>query len=302
MHSAYLLTGASGFLGKYLAEHLASDGDRVVTLGRSAAADIVCNLSTGIPKINTQVEVVVHAAGKAHIVPKTEAEKQDFFDVNYQGTVNLCKGLEALPVKPKAFVFISTVAVYGVDAGENISEKAVLNGNTPYAKSKIAAEEFLQHWCLEHGVLLSTLRLPLIAGSRPPGNLGAMITGLQDGKYFNISGGHAKKSVVMASDIAVWIPVIAGSGGTYNLTDGYHPSFAELAAIIAQQLGKSSPKNIPGWLATMMGWAGNLLGNKAPINSNKLQKITATLTFDDSHARKAFGWKPQPVLEAFRIV
>jgi hypothetical protein len=31
-------------------------------------------------------------------------------------------------------------------------------------------------------------------------------------------------------------------------------------------------------------------------------KITSTLTFDDSKARNAFGWKPTPVLEGFKII
>ncbi len=302
MASTYLLTGAAGFLGKYIDAYLSSSGHNIIRVGRSASSNIICNLATSLPEIKSKVDVVVHAAGKAHIVPKTEAEKKDFFDVNLNGTINLCKGLEALDVKPQSFVFISTVAVYGVDAGENINEQHPLNGSTPYAKSKIAAEDFLKNWCKKNNVLLAVLRLPLIAGSNPPGNLGAMINGLKSGKYFNINGGLAKKSVVMATDVAKWIPAIAAKGGTYNLTDGYNPSFAELAAVIAKQLGKSSPKNIPGWLATLIAMAGNLLGNKAPINTDKLQKITATLTFNDNHSRNSFAWKPQPVLEAFTIV
>ncbi len=302
MASTYLLTGAAGFLGKYIDAYLSSSGHHVIRLGRSASSSIACDLSKGVPAIESPVDVVVHAAGKAHIVPKTDAEKKDFFDVNLNGTINLCKGLETLAVKPQSFVFISTVAVYGVDAGENIDEQHTLNGSTPYAKSKIAAEDFLKVWCKKNSVILSILRLPLIAGSNPPGNLGAMINGIKSGKYFNINGGLAKKSIVMATDIARWIPTIAAKGGTYNLTDGYNPCFAELAATIAKQLSKSSPKNIPGLVAQLIAFAGNFLGSKAPINTDKLQKITATLTFNDNHARNSFGWKPQPVLDAFTIV
>ncbi len=297
-----LLTGASGFLGRYIHTELIANENTTISIGRHLGSDIICDLATQVPVINTKLDIVVHAAGKAHIVPKTEAEKKDFFDVNLNGTINLCKGLEALAVKPHSFVFISTVAVYGVDAGENIDEEHPLNGSTPYALSKLSAEDFLKDWCSKHHVLLSILRLPLIAGANPPGNLGAMIKGIQSGRYFNINGGKAKKSIVMATDIAKWIPAIAAKGGTYNLTDGYNPSFAELSATIAKQLGKSSPKNIPGFIAWPLAMVGNVLGNKAPINTDKLQKITATLTFKDNHARNSFGWNPQPVLDAFTIV
>jgi hypothetical protein len=49
-------------------------------------------------------------------------------------------------------------------------------------------------------------------------------------------------------------------------------------------------------VAKMMGFVGDLIGNKAPINSLKLKKITSDLTFDDSKSRK-LGWNPQSVLE-----
>lgn len=48
---------------------------------------------------------------------------------------------------PKALIFISTVAVYGCEFGEQITEEHTLNGTTPYAKSKIMAEEYLTNWC-----------------------------------------------------------------------------------------------------------------------------------------------------------
>lgn len=301
MNQTYLLTGARGFLGWHIYEHLVASGNTVVSLGRSGSNDIQCNLSTDVPLIQQQSDVVIHAAGKAHIVPTTEAEKRDFFNVNLTGTQHLCKGLEALARLPAAFVFISTVAVYGRDEGQNINEQHPLGGTTPYAKSKIEAETFLEKWCADKNIRLSILRLPLIAGKNPPGNLGAMIKGISNGQYFNIGGGVAQKSVVMAGDVAAAILAIAQTGGTYNLTDGYHPGFAELALLISKQLHKSLPKNLPLWIAKIMAFAGDFLGNKAPINSDKLRKITATLTFDDTLARKSFGWNPQRVEEVFEI-
>ncbi len=41
------------------------------------------------------------------------------------------------------------------------------------------------------------------------------------------------------------------------------------------------------------------MGNFFPINSNKLFKITSTLTFDDRKARNNFGWNPNSVLNFF---
>jgi len=54
-------------------------------------------------------------------------------------------------------------------------------------------------------------------------------------------------------------------------------------------------------LARIIANFGDLLGSKVPLNTNKLKKITSDLTFDDSKAREAFGWKPTSVLEGFKI-
>jgi nucleoside-diphosphate-sugar epimerase len=202
---------------------------------------------------------------------------------------------------PKKFVFISTVGVYGQTSANLVNEDALLNAIDPYGKSKIEGEKLINNWCKEKNVKCTILRLPLIVGSNPPGNLGSMIKAIKKGYYFNIAEGKAKKSMVLAEDVANSILNAAEIGGIYNLTDGYHPSFLELSHHIAFQLGKKTPWNLPMWLTKWMAIFGDILGNKAPINSKKLQKITSDLTFDDSKARKAFGWNPTPILEGFNI-
>jgi nucleoside-diphosphate-sugar epimerase len=107
--------------------------------------------------------------------------------------------------------------------------------------------------------------------------------------------------VVLAEDVARFIVKVAEIGGIYNLTDGYHPSFAELSSHISIQLGKGKPMNMPFGLAMIVAKFGDLLGSKAPLNTNKLKKITSDLTFDDSKAREAFGWNPTRVLDGFKI-
>ncbi|MBS1530844.1 MAG: NAD-dependent epimerase/dehydratase family protein [Bacteroidetes bacterium] len=294
----YLVTGGSGFLGRILTRYLKQTGNEVFLLGRSAENDLTFDISTEFDlRADLKFDIVIHAAGKAHSVPRTAHESDEFFDVNFKGTKNLCHALEKLTDKPAAFIFISTVAVYGLDEGIGISESHALNGQTPYAKSKIMAEEWLQGWASESNIKLGILRLPLIAGPNPPGNLSAMIDGIRMGRYFSIGDANAKKSIVWAEDVAGVIPTAAARGGIFNLTDGHHPSFGELEKIIAHALGKKDPMKIPPALAKFMGKTGDILGKASPINTNKLKKITSTLTFDDSKARQLLNWNPSPVLE-----
>ena len=294
-----LFTGASGFLGSNIIQ-LLNGAYNIISVGLSPQDTYLVDIATDIPTFTDAFDVVFHAAGKAHSVPKTEAEKRLFFDVNLQGTKNLCTALERSGI-PKAFIFISTVAVYGCDSGENITEEHPLNGTTPYALSKIKAEKYLQGWCAMHNVKLSILRPSLIAGPNPPGNLGAMIHGIENGKYLSIAGGKARKSVLMVQDIANLLPMLIEKGGIYNVCDSYQPSFRELEMVICKQLNKKRPISIPYWLAKSMAVIGDCLGEKAPINSLKLRKITSSLTFSNEKAVRELKWKPMNVLETFLI-
>ena len=294
-----LFTGASGFLGSNIIQ-LLNGAYNIISVGLSPQDTYLVDIATDIPTFIDAFDVVFHAAGKAHSVPKTEAEKRLFFDVNLQGTKNLCTALERSGI-PKAFIFISTVAVYGCDSGENITEEHPLNGTTPYALSKIKAEKYLEGWCAMHNVKLSILRPSLIAGPNPPGNLGAMIHGIKNGKYLSIAGGKARKSVLMVQDIANLLPMLIEKGGIYNVCDSYQPSFRELEMVICKQLNKKRPISIPYWLAKSMAVIGDCLGEKAPINSLKLRKITSSLTFSNEKAVRELKWKPMNVLETFLI-
>ena len=286
-------------MGKNVMPLLQKDYE-VTTCGITSGDMIKANLAKEVPSLENHYEIVLHACGKAHSVPRTEAEKQVFYDVNYQGTVNLCSALEKVGA-PKALIFISTVAVYGCDYGELITEDHPLNGNTPYAKSKIMAEEYLTDWCKKHQVVLGILRPSLLAGKNAPGNLGAMVNGVRKGFYMNIAGGKVTKSVLMAEDIARLLPLVAEKGGTYNVCDTRQPSFGELSVSVARQLGKRKPISIPYWMAWCMAMVGNLLGSKAPINSYKLEKMTQSLTFSNEKARRELGWEPLDVLDSYRI-
>jgi len=294
-----LFTGASGFLGDNLNPILTQTYE-VNTMGFSDKDNLKVNLADTVPVITKNYDLVIHAAGKAHTIPRTKEEKKAFFDVNYQGTINLCLALEKVG-GPNSFIFISTVAVYGVESGTNINEEHDLLGTSPYARSKIQAEEYLKNWCSQNNVKLSILRPSLIAGKNPPGNLGAMINGIMTGKYLRIGNGRARKSVLMAEDIALLIPKLVKVGGIYNLCDNHHPSFAELEELISKQLNIKRPRAIPFFAAKSIALMGDIIGSKFPINSDKLDKITQSLTFSNQKAKRELDWKPLDVLENFKI-
>ena len=294
-----LFTGASGFLGNNILP-LLRETYSVDTIGLTDEDNIKINIAKEVPLLGYRYDVVLHAAGKAHTVPKTKEEEQVFYDVNYIGTIHLCDALEKVGF-PDSLVFISTVAVYGCESGDMIDETHPLKGSSPYADSKKQAEKYLTNWCKDRGVKLTILRPSLLAGHNAPGNLGAMVKGIERGLYLNIAGGRAKKSVLMADDIARLLPLVEEKPGTYNVCDSYHPTFGELSVSVAKQLGKKKPLSIPYWIAWCMAKAGDLLGSKAPINTYKLRKMTESLTFSNEKAMKELGWEPLDVLTNYKI-
>ena len=102
-----LLTGANGFLGRYVNDYFLNQKIEVVKIGKSNQNDIICDFSIEVPKLLTSTfNLVVHLAGKAHFTPVNKEQAQTFYDINVLGTKNLLEGIGNLPSKPKAFVYI----------------------------------------------------------------------------------------------------------------------------------------------------------------------------------------------------
>tara|TARA_Y200000002_G_scaffold366537_1_gene357593 strand:- start:10082 stop:10987 length:906 start_codon:yes stop_codon:yes gene_type:complete len=290
-----LITGSSGFLGSKIYNYFRNHKYKTLRLDRSSEVDFCCDLSTEIPNLDKDFDLVIHCAGKAHITPKTVDEKQEFYNVNFEGTKNLLKGFR-INGTPKYFIFISSVSVYGLSKGDFISETYPLLANDSYGKSKIKAEEVIKDWSKKNKVKYTILRLPLLVGKNPPGNLASMIKALNKGYYFNIGGGKARRSMIVVNDVIKFILLIYNKGGTYNLTDGVHPSYYELSFVFNKFNNKNPPLNMPLIIAKMVAKIGDLI-QIIPINTLKLGKLTSTLTFDDSKSRKVVNFKAQSVLD-----
>jgi nucleoside-diphosphate-sugar epimerase len=284
-----LLTGASGFLGQAILNCF--DKERTTSIGRQSSNNIIQDLSKPF-KLNEDYDLVIHCAGKAHSIPNNEKEEKEFFEINERGTQHLINALEEN--LPKRLVFISTVAVYGDSATSLIDEDHDLLGSTPYAKSKINSEKIIKKWSENKGVEYLILRLPLICGKNPPGNLEAMANAMRKGYYFRIGKGESRKSMVGANDIAQLIFKNEWKSGVYNLTDGIHPTIKDTDQHLAKMLNKNV-KVLPIGIVKILAIVGDVI-NFFPLNSLRLKKLTSSLTFSDSKARKELGWNPKPAL------
>ena len=293
-----LLTGSSGFLGRHIIQEMCQDFS-LITLAHSDA-DICVDLSADTFFELPVVDMVIHAAGLAHLVNFKPSSVDPFDLVNVSGTTRLLDAIKASGKLPRSFVFISSVAVYGKEEGQQYDEDTPLGALDPYGVSKIKAERVVIDWCESNSVSYLILRLPLLVGNNPPGNLGHMIDAIKRDRFFTVGNGAAKKSMVMATDVAKCIATSYHKTGIFNLTDGYHPSMGELSCHIALQLGKKRPLRLPYFFVKLGAFLGDLLGDRFPINSRRLVKLMTTLTFDDAKARRELEWSPTKVLQAFK--
>ena len=148
----FLITGAAGFLGSSLANHLAREGHQVRGLD---------DLSTGDPKVLApdvhftrgdvsdrpklwtllqDVDVVYHLAARVS-VQESILYPRDYNAVNVGGTVALMEAMRDVGVK--RVVLASSGAVYGDLGDSTLTESTRPNPRSPYAVSKLAAEYYV---------------------------------------------------------------------------------------------------------------------------------------------------------------
>jgi nucleoside-diphosphate-sugar epimerase len=290
-----LLTGSTGFLGKIFTKNLSTNLN-LSKLSRTNS-DFNISLEKNIPIFFKKYDYVIHTAGLAHLTSTNAEQLSQMELINVKGTENLLTGLSQ-SFLPDKFVFISSVSVYGITEGNMIDESHPLLAKDPYGLSKIKAEKLITEWCLLNNVSLTILRLPLIVGENPPGNLANLIKVIQKGYFVNIRNNKSKKSMVLGTDIVKFIFKAADVGGIYNLTDGEHPNFLSLTKVISNKYNRKYILSLPFFFFKILAKFGDLF-KFFPFNSNTLTKVTSTLTFNDNKARIAFGWNPHSTLDFY---
>jgi UDP-glucose 4-epimerase len=149
----FLITGAAGFLGSALANHLSRKGHQVRGLDdlskgdpQSLLADV--HFTRGDvndrPKLWTllqEVDCVYHLAARVS-VPESVLYPREYNAVNVGGTVSLMESMRDVGVR--RVILASSGAVYGDQGEQPLKESATPDPHSPYAVSKIAAEYYVR--------------------------------------------------------------------------------------------------------------------------------------------------------------
>lgn len=163
-----LLTGASGWLGRFLAPRLRADGHEVVGLDVAPGVDTqligsIADRAT-VERAVAGCEAVIHAAA-LHKPDIARHPAQAFVDVNVTGTLNLLKA--AVAAGCSRFVFTSTTSLMITrEIREEAGDAAIwldedsgpLAPRNIYGVTKRAAEELCRLVSVEHGLPVVVLR------------------------------------------------------------------------------------------------------------------------------------------------
>ncbi len=142
-----LVTGAHGFVGRHLVDHLTAAGDEVIGVDRTEGGmDITDAAAVEALVRHVAPTVVYHLAGWADVGGSWKAPV-DAFRANAEGTLNVLTAAAEAGVE--RVLAVSSADVYGiVTPGElPLTEDSPLRPASPYAASKVAADYLgLQAW------------------------------------------------------------------------------------------------------------------------------------------------------------
>lgn len=301
-----LITGANGFVGSALVQGALDRGmaTRASTRQQVAGCDSraeYCRTGEIGPATDWStalqgVDVVVHCAGRAHVMREVAADPLVVFrSVNTEGSLHLAR--RAIAAGVKRFVFISSIGVNGVSTppGKAFSESDEPAPHNAYALSKWEAEQDLRALVEQSGMELVVIRPPLVYGFGAPGNFGALRRAVQRGLPLPLGAIHNKRSLVGLGNLVDFTLTCArdqrAAGHTFLVSDGQDMSTAELVrgiAAAAQVRARLIP--IPAWALKA---SATLIGK-----GDSIERLAGNLQVDISKARSVLAWEPPISVEA----
>lgn len=302
----FLVTGASGFLGKALVNHLVRLPDcSVVAPMRTLPAELPAGVrSIPLDSLDgcndwqvalTDVDVVVHAAARVHVMNEVAIDPLAAFrEINVEATLNLAR--QAATSGVKRFIFISSIKVNGEVTKPGVvyradDEPAPLD---PYGISKLEAEQGLKLLAASTGMEVVIIRPVLVYGPGVKANFLSMMHWLYRGVPLPFGAVHNLRSLVAIDNLVDLIVLCAEHPAAANqvflASDGEDVSTTQLLRKLAHALGK--PARLLPIPVGLMSGAASLLGQQ-----DLADRILGSLQVDISKNRQLLGWEPPVSLD-----
>jgi nucleoside-diphosphate-sugar epimerase len=285
----YLVTGATGFIGRLLCAHLLDENWGVrgtiqvskdqTTLIPGVEPAVIEPIDSGTQWRNALagIDTIIHLAARVHIMNHISSDPLiEFRRVNTEGTKRLAN--EAVRTGVKRMVFVSSIKVNGEEASEPYNQNSPPNPSGPYSIS------------LEVVVVRPTL----VYGPGVKANFLHMMKIIQRGIPLPLASITNKRSLIYSGNFVNALTICAvhpaAAGKTYLVSDGEDVSTPDLIRRVANALGK--PARLVRMSPKLLRLAGILTGRSAEVS-----RITGSLTVDSSNIRRELDWKQPFTME-----
>ena len=293
------ITGGTGFIGRPLVRTLLVGGVEVRVLSRRPV-DTTSTFQGARwyqgdfchpidPAFLNGVDTLYHLAAELTNSAQMEA-------VNVQGTANLLAAAAKTGVR--RWIQLSSVGVYGPQAGLAVNEGTTPKPANEYERTKLAADRLVQEACrrsnMEHVILRPS---NLIGAEMKNGSFFALVKTVSRGRYFFIGPRGAIATYVHVGDVVRALVACqdAPKGGVYNLSSDC--TWEALIERIASLVGVRPPRmRIPALLLRFV--IGALEGHmRMPLTSGRLASLTNRSRYSSDRIVEEHGFafaKPMP--------
>ena len=289
-----LVTGGAGFIGRWVVKKLLDERHKVCVLddlsnGRTENVEEfrdnhefefvlgdVRNKAMLKDTFKKDVDTCIHAAAAINVQESIE-NPQRYYDINVNGTFNILEEARKRDVK---VVLIGTCMVYDLSSAEAISEEHPSNPKSPYAGSKLAAENLALSYFHAYSLPVVITRPfntygPYQKSDMEGGVVSIFIRALLEGKTLNVFGdGTQTRDLLYVEDCAEFIVKASlnekAVGGIINGGYGKDIAIKDLALLICK-----NPKRI------------------RYVEHHHPQSEIPRLLCDYAKAKKLLEWKPK---------
>jgi NAD dependent epimerase/dehydratase len=297
-----LVTGAGGFIGGHLVERLVRDGARVRALvhynsrnergaldllepGVAAAVDVVLGELRDVESVAGAcegMEIVMHLG--AHVaIPYSYRNPRDFFEVNILGTLNVAQA--ALRHGVARVVHTSTSEVYGTAQTVPIDETHVLHPQSPYAASKVAADQLALSFQRSFGTPVVVARPFNTFGPRQSARavIPTIVTQALTRDVIELGATSPTRDFLFVDNTVQGLlrcaEVDGVDGEVINLGSGHEVSIGEVAERVLRLLGRELPIELDE--------------QRVRPPASEVERLIA----DTAKAKRLLGWEPTVELE-----